>query len=90
MLLYFAVLERRPLTTVAPGATLHSMKESDRPAPKPRTFKTRWFAKEATKEGITDAQLCKAMDQVRNGQANRLGAGVFKNALGRTCTVASS
>ena len=47
----------------------------------PRTFKTRWFTKRATKLGITDPDFCEAMAQVRNGQAEDLGGGVYKKRL---------
>ncbi|MGV7174838.1 type II toxin-antitoxin system RelE/ParE family toxin [Xanthomonas axonopodis pv. ricini] len=49
--------------------------------PMPRTFKSRWFTKRASKLGITDADLCEAMAQVRNGQAEDLGGGVYKKRL---------
>ena len=47
----------------------------------PRTFKTAWFAKGARKALITDTELCEAMEQVRKGQADDLGGGVFKKRL---------
>jgi len=46
-----------------------------------RTFKTNWFAKKARKIGISDADLCRAVKQVRLGQAEDLGGGVFKKRL---------
>jgi hypothetical protein len=46
-----------------------------------RTFKTRWFAKAARKALIDDAELCAAIEQVRAGQADDLGGGVFKKRL---------
>lgn len=46
-----------------------------------RTFKTSWFTKKAKKIGISDADLCKAVSQVRKGQAEDLGGGVFKKRL---------
>lgn len=49
----------------------------------PRTFKTRWFAKKAKKIGITDTDLCRAIEQVRKGQAEDLGGGVFKKRLNK-------
>ncbi len=58
-------------------------KTTQEKAPAPRTFKTKWFAKAAKKEGVTDAQLCVAIDQVRSGQADNLGGGVFKKRLGK-------
>lgn len=47
----------------------------------PRTFKTHWFAKRARKLEISDADLCEAIRQVRIGQAEDLGGGVFKKRL---------
>lgn len=47
----------------------------------PRTFKTAWFSKAARKSLISDAELCDAMEQVRKGQADDLGGGVFKKRL---------
>jgi hypothetical protein len=46
-----------------------------------RTFKTEWFAKAAIKADISDADLCKAIEQVRLGQCKDLGGGVFKKRL---------
>ena len=46
-----------------------------------RVFKTAWFAKEARKRKITDADLCHAMSQVMHGQADDLGGGVYKKRL---------
>ncbi len=48
-----------------------------------RTFKTAWFAKAARKARIDDAELCLAIVQVRKGQADDLGGGVFKKRLDR-------
>lgn len=48
---------------------------------KPRVFKTEWFAKVARKAEISDADLCKAIAQVRLGQCDDLGGGVFKKRL---------
>ena len=47
------------------------------------TFKTRWFARKAGKIGIRDVDLCRAMEQVRKGQAEDLGGGVFKKRLNK-------
>ena len=47
----------------------------------PRTFKTAWFSKAARKARIADDELCKAIEQVRQGQADDLGGGVFKKRL---------
>ena len=46
-----------------------------------RTFKTAWFSKAARKALIADEELCAAMEQVRKGQADDLGGGVFKKRL---------
>ena len=47
----------------------------------PRTFKTAWFSKAARKALIADKELCDAIEQVRKGQADDLGSGVFKKRL---------
>lgn len=49
----------------------------------PRTFKTEWFTKAAAKANITDSELCKAIEQVRLGQCDDLGGGVFKKRLNK-------
>ena len=46
-----------------------------------RAFKTAWFAKEARKAKIPDVDLCRAVKQVIQGQADDLGGGVFKKRL---------
>jgi hypothetical protein len=46
-----------------------------------RTFQTAWFAKAACKALIYDAELCAAIAEVRKGQADDLGGGVFKKRL---------
>jgi len=46
-----------------------------------RTFKTAWFAKAARKALIDDEELCEAIAEVRMGQADDLGGGVFKKRL---------
>jgi hypothetical protein len=48
-----------------------------------RTFKTAWFARAAGKARISDDDLCVAIGQVRSGQADDLGGGVFKKRLDR-------
>ncbi len=52
-------------------------------AKRARFFKTAWFAKEAKKSAIQDAELCKAIEQVVKGQADDLGGGVFKKRLNK-------
>lgn len=46
-----------------------------------RAFKTAWFSKAARKARIADAELCEAIRQVMQGQADDLGGGVFKKRL---------
>ena len=46
-----------------------------------RTFKTAWFHKQARKAKISDAQLCKAVTQIGQGQMVDLGGGVYKKRL---------
>jgi hypothetical protein len=46
-----------------------------------RAFKTEWFAKAAQKAGLSDVDLCNAIEQVRRGQCDDLGGGVFKKRL---------
>ena len=50
---------------------------------KARTFKTAWFSKAARKALIADGELCEAVAQVRKGQCDDLGGGVFKKRLDR-------
>jgi hypothetical protein len=52
-----------------------------KPKNKLRVFKTAWFAKAAKKASITDVMLCRAIAQVMKGQADDLGAGVYKKRL---------
>ena len=47
----------------------------------PRTFKTAWFSKAARKALIADKELCAAIEQVRKGQCDDLGGGMFKKRL---------
>ena len=46
-----------------------------------RAFKTARFAKAAKKARISDLELCQAIEQVVQGQADDLGGGVFKKRL---------
>src|ERR1700730_10855960 len=46
-----------------------------------RVFKTEWFSKEARKAKITNSELCSAICQVMQGQADDLGGGVYKKRL---------
>ena len=55
-----------------------------KPVPQPgsaRAFKTAWFAKAARKARIPDWELCAAVAQAIQGQADDLGGGVFKKRL---------
>jgi hypothetical protein len=54
------------------------MTDTEEPA---RAFKTAWFAKAARKALINDEELCEAIAEVRLGQADDLGGGVFKKRL---------
>lgn len=46
-----------------------------------RSFKTAWFSKAAKKAKISDQELCAAIRQVAQGQADDLGGGVYKKRL---------
>jgi len=48
-----------------------------------RVFKTRWFSKAAKKALIKDDELCEAIAEVMEGQADDLGGGVFKKRLNK-------
>ena len=48
-----------------------------------RVFKTAWFSRAAKNARITDAQLYEAITQVRAGQGDDLGGGVFKKRLNK-------
>ena len=49
-----------------------------------RLFKTRDFARFARKEGITDAQLCEAIERAERGLIDAdLGSGVIKQRVAR-------
>jgi hypothetical protein len=48
-----------------------------------RVFKTRWFARWAEKEGVTDAALLDAVDEMNQGLIDAsLGGQVFKKRVG--------
>jgi hypothetical protein len=49
--------------------------------PKRNVYKTKWFAKAARKADIADAELCAAISEVEQGQADDLGGGVWKKRL---------
>lgn len=46
-----------------------------------RAFKTAWFSKAARKAHIANTELCEAIRQVMQWQADDLGGGVFKKRL---------
>ncbi len=46
-----------------------------------RVLKTAWFNKAARRARIPEIELCSAVQQVMQGQADDLGGGVFKNRL---------
>ncbi len=46
-----------------------------------RAFKIAWLAKAARKALSDDEELCEAIAEVRKGQADDLGGGVFKKRL---------
>lgn len=56
-------------------------KKLSKPVGTDRVFKTTWFAKETRKAKITDEDLCHAIRQVMQGQADDLGGGVYKKRL---------
>ena len=47
-----------------------------------KIYKTKWFRKWATKEGLTDAVLHKAVSELEAGLADALGGYVFKKRIG--------
>lgn len=48
-----------------------------------RVFKSSGFAKLARKAGLEDEELCSALGQVKIGQGDDLGGGVFKKRLNK-------
>jgi hypothetical protein len=51
---------------------------------KTRIYKNRWFAKYASREGISDAALIAAVDQANSGLIDAdLGAGLIKQRIAR-------
>jgi hypothetical protein len=50
-----------------------------------RVFKTKWFARFARREGLTDDKLMAAIHEVQNGLTDgNLGGGLVKKRIGRT------
>ncbi len=58
------------------------MAKASAPIPRPRVLKTKWFAKEARKEGIADTELCKKARGVARGVGEDLGGGLWKLRVG--------
>lgn len=65
----------------------YTMKKRSRKAkPKPvlppggRALKTKSFARESRKEGISDQDLCEALAELSKGQGDNLGGNVWKKA----------
>lgn len=61
------------------GCYTYPMKEDS----KPRAFKTKWFARAASKANITDSELCEAFKEIGLGQCDDLGGGVYKKRLNK-------
>ena len=59
---------------------LHLLRNNKNKMPM-RIFKTSWFNKAAKKARIQDSELCEAIKQLIQGQADDLGGGVFKKRL---------
>ena len=59
---------------------MYAMANAEEPA---RAFKTAWFTKAARKARIKDDELCEALEEIREGQADDLGGGVFKKRLNK-------
>jgi hypothetical protein len=55
----------------------------DAPPQIPRVFKTAWFVKEARKALIRDTELCETFAEIRKGQCDDLGGGVYKKRLNK-------
>jgi hypothetical protein len=52
-------------------------------SPAARVFKSKTFARDARKAGISDAELCDAVTELNRRQANDLGGNVWKKRLNR-------
>lgn len=48
---------------------------------RPRSFKTKYFAKQARKAGIGDNELCRVLADLAEGKGTDLGGGVYKKRL---------
>ncbi len=69
-----------PLEAYHTQCYIHSPMDAEQTA---RAFKTAWFTKAARKARIKDGELCDAIEEVRRGQADDLGGGVFKKRLNK-------
>ena len=68
------------LDTCRTQCYMYAMTDAEETA---RAFKTAWFTKAARKARIKDDELCEAIEEVRKGQADDLGGGVFKKRLNK-------
>ena len=50
---------------------------------KSRAFKTSHFSKAASKQGISDVELCKAITELDQGQGDNLGGNVWKKRVNK-------
>ncbi len=69
-----------PLEAYHTQCYIHASMDAEQTA---RAFKTAWFTKAARKARIKDDELCDAIEEVRRGQADDLGGGVFKKRLNK-------
>lgn len=46
-----------------------------------RAFKTAYFARQAKAARVSDGQLCETIEELRRGQGDSLGAGVWKKRM---------
>lgn len=62
-----------------------SRKAKPKPALQPgvRALKTKSFARESRKEGISDQELCEALAELSKGQGDNLGGNVWKKRLNK-------
>jgi hypothetical protein len=65
----------------APGKAASPKQAVKVSGPTERVFKTKWFASAATSAGIGDVELCQAIDELKKGQGDDLGGGVWKKRL---------
>jgi hypothetical protein len=48
---------------------------------RPRSFKTKYFARQARKANIDDKELCRVLKSLAEGKGTDLGGGVYKKRL---------